>query len=162
MTMAILYHAVVDEADFRDTRLHNAVLIGARGAGTIFSKADLSDIYAPKVSLQRASFNDAKLELANLVAADLRKSNFSRANLTHANLQEANLQDASFSGADLTGARLDAADLRHANFQGTNLSGTLGLTQAQLDSACLDDQTTLPANFSRPAPCAPSKKAPRR
>lgn len=123
----------------------------------MFTKADLSDIYAPKVWLQRASFNEAKLELANLVAADLSKSTFSHANLTHANLQEANLQEASFAGADLTGARLDAADLRHTSFQGTNLSGALGLTQAQLDSACMDDLTTLPPNLNRPAPCTSKK-----
>ena len=97
---------------------------------------------------------------ANFVtAADLRASTFNHANLTHANLQEANLQEASFSGADLTAARLDAADVRHTVFHGTNLSGALGLTQAQLDSACLDEFTTLPPNLTRPAPCTSSKKA---
>jgi len=155
--MAILYRAVLDNADFREARLHNAVLIEAQGRGTIFVKADLSEIYAPKASLH-ASFHEAKLDSANLVGADLRGSTFHHANLTHANLQEANLQEASFAGAELTGARLDAADLRHAHFQGANLSGALGLTQDQLNSACVDDQTKLPANLNRPAPCPPSKK----
>jgi uncharacterized protein YjbI with pentapeptide repeats len=162
MTMTILYHAVLDDADLREARLHNAVLIGARGRGTIFTKADLTGIYAPAVALHRSSFNESQLEGANLVTADLRASTFNHANLTHANLQEANLQDASFPGADLTAARLDGADVRHTVFHGTNLSGALGLTQAQLDSACADEFTKLPPSLIRPAPCTPSKKARRR
>jgi hypothetical protein len=152
--MAIFYKAVLDQADFRDARLYRAVLIGARGTGTIFTKADLSEIYAPKAQFLHAQFNEASMESANLVAADLNGSNFTHTNLTHANLQEANLQDATLSGADLTGARLDTADLRHANLRGANLTGAVGLTQAQIGSACLDEQTKLPPDLSRPAPCA--------
>jgi uncharacterized protein YjbI with pentapeptide repeats len=159
--MAILYHANLDQADFRDARMPHAVLIGARGTGTIFTKADLSGIYAPKVSLQRAQFNEAILESANLVAADLNGSNFTLANLTNANLQEANLRGATLSGADLTGARLDKADFRRATLHGANLSLASGLTQAQLDTACVDEQTKLPAELNRPAPCVVAKKAAR-
>jgi hypothetical protein len=32
-----------------------------------------------------------------------------------------------------------------------------GLTQAQLDTACVDEQTKLPTGLSRPAPCAAAK-----
>jgi len=83
----------------------------------------------------------------------LRRSNFSRATIAQANLQKANLQEASFPGSDFTGVRLDAADLRQANLRGANLTGALGLTQAQIDSACVDEQTKLPADLSRPEPC---------
>ncbi|HSQ91242.1 MAG TPA: pentapeptide repeat-containing protein, partial [Nitrospiraceae bacterium] len=78
-------------------------------------------------------------------------------NLTHANLQEANLRGATLSGANLTGAQLGAADLRHATLHGANLSSVSGLTQAQLDTACVDEQTKLPAELSRPAPCKEKK-----
>jgi uncharacterized protein YjbI with pentapeptide repeats len=156
LKMAIFYHTDLDQADFLDARMPHAVLIGARGTGTIFTKADLSGIYAPKVSLQRAQFTEANLESANLVAADLRGSNFSHATLTQANLQDANLQGAMLSGADLTGAQLDAADLHRATLHGANLTSVSGLTQAQLDTACVDEQTKFPAEFSRPAPCAAS------
>ncbi|MBX3321199.1 MAG: pentapeptide repeat-containing protein, partial [Nitrospira sp.] len=91
-------------------------------------------------------------------AADLRGSNFGHSNLTQANLQEANLQNAIFEGADLSGARLDSADLQRANLKGAILSSVTGLTQTQLDSACVDDQTKLPVNLNRPAPCNPTKK----
>ncbi len=141
LRMAIFYKAILDQADFRDARLYRAVLIGARGTGTIFTKADLSEIYAPKAQFHHAQFNEATMESANLVAADLNGSNFTHANLTHANLQEANLRGATLSGADLTGAQLDKADLHRATLHGANLSLVSGLTQAQLDTACVDEQT---------------------
>ena len=83
--MAIFYKAVLDQADFRDTQLYRAVLIGARGVGTIFTKADLSEIHAPNAQFHHAQFNEATMESANLVAADLTGSNFTHANLAHAN-----------------------------------------------------------------------------
>ena len=68
------------------------------------------------------------------------------------------LSHLSLSGADLTGTRLDTADLRQANLRGANLTGAVGLTQAQIDNACLDEQTKLPAELSRPAPCVAANK----
>ncbi|MEO7859478.1 MAG: pentapeptide repeat-containing protein, partial [Nitrospirales bacterium] len=59
---------------------------------------------------------------------------------------------------NLAGARLDGADLRRATVHGTDLSSVSGLTQAQLETACVDDQTKLPAELNRPAPCAAAKK----
>ena len=94
---------------------------------------------------------------AHLVAADLQDSNFTRANLAHANLQEANLQGATLSEANLAGARLDGANLGRTMVHGTDLSAVSGLTQAQLDTACVDEQTKLPAELNRPAPCAAAK-----
>ena len=97
------------------------------------------------------------------VGADLRGSNFGHADMTHANLREANLQetslqDTALAGADLSGARLDSADLRRANFKGAILSSVIGLTQTQITAACVDGQTKLPPELSRPAPCTPAKK----
>jgi uncharacterized protein YjbI with pentapeptide repeats len=148
----------LDQADFRDAQLYRAVMIDVRAIGAIFTKADLSEIYAPTAQFHRAQFTDATLDSANLVAADLKDSNFTRANLTHANLQEANLRGATLSGADLTGAQLDKADLHRATLHGANLASVSGLTQTQLDTACVDEQTKLPAELSRPAPCAAVKK----
>jgi len=156
--MAILYTAVLDQADFRDAEFYRAVLIGARGIGTIFTKANLSEIYAPNAQFHHAQFNEATMESANLVAADLHEANFTHAILAHANLQEANLRGATLSGADLTGAQLDAADLHRATLHGANLTSVSGLKQAQLDTACVDEQTKLPAELSRPTPCVAANK----
>jgi uncharacterized protein YjbI with pentapeptide repeats len=80
------------------------------------------------------------------------------ANLQDTNLQETNLHNATLVHADLSGARLDSADLRRANLKGALLSSAIGLTQTQLNAACVDDQTKLPPELSRPAPCSPAKK----
>ncbi|MFY4729827.1 pentapeptide repeat-containing protein, partial [Nitrospira sp. BLG_2] len=160
---AILYHAVLDEADFLDANLNRATLIGAKGTRINLMNADLSETYAPKSSFQFSQFNRANLESSNFVGADLRGSNFShsdmtRANLQETNLQETNLQNATLAGADLSGARLDSADLSRANLKGAILSSALGLTQTQLNAACVDDQTNLPPELTRPAPCTSAKK----
>jgi uncharacterized protein YjbI with pentapeptide repeats len=141
-----------------DANLTRAVLIGAKGLRTNFMNSDLSELYAPKSSFQHAQFNRATLESANFVGADLRGSNFSHSNMTHANLQDTNLQDATFVSSNLSGARLDSADLSRANFAGAILSSVIGLTQTQLNGACVDDKTKLPHGLSRPAPCSPAKK----
>jgi len=80
------------------------------------------------------------------------------ANLQEANLQETNLQDATLAKADLNGARLDSAGLNRANLKGAILSSAVGLTQTQLNVACVDEKTKLPPGLSRPAPCGPAKK----
>jgi uncharacterized protein YjbI with pentapeptide repeats len=138
----------------RDARLHQAVLIGSRGSGAVFTKADLSDVYAPRAVLQKAIFSNAKLESANLVAANLRRANLSNTNLAHANLQETNLQEASCPGADFTAAQMDGADLRLADLRDAKLAEAIGLTQGQLDTACLNEGTTVPPGLSRPPPCS--------
>ena len=61
-----------------------------------------------------------------------------------------------FTGADLTEVDLSGAYTLQANFAGVDLSGTRGLTQGQLEDACGDDATKLPAGLTKPAtwPCA--------
>lgn len=141
-----------------DANLNRAVLIGAKGLHINFMNGDLSDIYAPKSSFQFSQFNRTHLESANWVGADLRGANFSHSNMAHANLQDANLQDAIFVSVNLSGARLDSADLRRATFTGANLSSVIGLTQTQLNAACVDERTKLPPGLNRPAPCSSIKK----
>jgi hypothetical protein len=55
------------------------------------------------------------------------------------------------AGVDLTQAFLFAT-----RFEGTDLSAVKGLTQAQLEVACGDARTRLPAGLKRPSswPCA--------
>src|SRR3546814_1377919 len=61
-----------------------------------------------------------------------------------------------FAGASLKGTDMTGAYTYLARFDGTDLTGVKGLTQAQLDAACGDGETTLPEGLSAPAswPCA--------
>ena len=85
-----------------------------------------------------------------------------QADRSRAALEEVNLRDATLVGANLSGARLDSADLRRTNFKGAVLSSVTGLTQAQLNAACVEDQTKLPPEVSRPSPCATTTKKEKR
>ncbi len=65
--------------------------------------------------------------------ATFRGTDLSAANLAHANLD----------GADLTGAKMDITSIK-----GTDLTRTRGLTQKQLDQACGDADTRVPAGLT--------------
>lgn len=76
---------------------------------------------------------------------DLRKKNGQGADLRGAYLIAANLQ-----GVDLYGANLIGADLRDANLKDADLSGSLFLTQFQINTAKGNSHTKLPLGLTRP------------
>jgi uncharacterized protein YjbI with pentapeptide repeats len=122
----------------------------------------------------RANFCEADLEGANLNEAMLAGANFAKAELHNAQLKEANLTRANFSEAQLHGAILDDAMLHlailhkavlqgaslknamlyQANLQGADLRNVKGLTQYQINMACMDQHTKLPRGLSHPKPCS--------
>ncbi|MCA9465009.1 MAG: pentapeptide repeat-containing protein, partial [Nitrospira sp.] len=63
--------------------------------------------------------------------------------------------------ADLRGTNLEGASLRHARLQGVALRYTHGLTQEQLNAACLDVRTRLPEGLQLPPPCENEKSGER-
>ena len=54
---------------------------------------------------------------------------------------------------NLEGAYLEKADLEGANLEKASLTGAINLTQAQLNQACVDEETILPEGLTRPKPC---------
>ena len=100
--------------------------------------ADLSNTCVKAHDLHGADFDGAKAVLmcmsyANFSGATFRGTDLSGANLAHANLD----------GADLTGAITTIT-----SFKGTDLTRAKGLTQAQLNAACGDAETKLPAGLA--------------
>ena len=90
-------------------------------------------------------------------ARDLHGANFDGANATLMCMSFANFRGASFRGtildaANLASAKLDGADMtgartRITSFLGTDLTRVKGLTQSQLDTACGDTKTKVPAGM---------------
>ena len=88
---------------------------------------------------------------------DLRGADFTGANATLMCMSFANFTGVSFrgtelSGANMAGAKMDGADLTGAktsitSFLGTDLRHVKGLTQKQMDVACGDTKTRLPAGL---------------
>ncbi|WP_326822557.1 pentapeptide repeat-containing protein [Streptosporangium sp. NBC_01756] len=83
---------------------------------------------------------------ADLIGAKLRG-----ADLRGANLRGAYLIAADLRGADLRDADLIGADLRDADLSGADLTGSIFLTQSQLNAARGDTTAKLPAALTRPA-----------
>lgn len=90
---------------------------------------------------KRINHRSAILMGANLKGADLRGANLRGAYLIAANLR----------GADLRAADLIGADLRDADLSGADLTGSIFLTQVQVNSAKGDTRTKLPYLLTRPA-----------
>jgi hypothetical protein len=143
--------------------LHNAQLQGA-----LLTGAQLQGARLGWAQLQGARLGWAELQGANLLKAELQGASLQKAELQGAHLEEAQLQGAHLEGAQLQGAFLGAAQLqgvylKGAQLQGANQEGILlrgvsvgaakNLTQEQLNGACVDEHTTLPAGLTRPAPC---------
>ncbi|NYI05647.1 uncharacterized protein YjbI with pentapeptide repeats [Allostreptomyces psammosilenae] len=83
--------------------------------------------------------------------ADLIGGRLSGADLRGASLRGAYLIAADLSGADLRWADLLGADFRDADLSGADLTGSIFLTQSQLNAARGDAATRLPRGLDRPA-----------
>lgn len=83
--------------------------------------------------------------------ADLMGARLAGADLRGVNLRGAYLIAADLTGADLRLADLIGADLRDARLAGADLTGSIFLTQPQLNAAKGDAGTRLPPGLTRPA-----------
>lgn len=120
-----------------------------------FSGATLREARLVKVEFLRVSFVGADLTDADLTSGDFYRNDFSGAKMPGANLHDAILPRAVFTGAAMEGANLTGAYLLRASFSGVDLSSVTGLQQTQLDQACGDATTVLPAGLTVPThwPC---------
>ena len=129
----------------------------AAPAGKADPKA-VARIQAAIVDCPGCQLEGADLANTCVKAKDLHGANFDGANATLMCMSFANFKPPSFrgttlDGANLASAKLDGADFTGAHtsitsFLGTDLSHVKGLTQAQLDIACGDAATKLPAGLN--------------
>ena len=148
-----------------------AVLLAATGSALAQNAGQIERSRAgascPGCNLFQAAFGGAELKGRNFAGARLRQADLSlsvmnRTSFAHADLRDVNaygavFSSANFAGADLTHASFVGTYLEGANFSGARLDGTnfsgaemdraRGLTQHQLDQACGDPSTVLPAGL---------------
>lgn len=127
------------------------------------TRADAATLAAADVPTLRGEVSETLLKVSELVraavpgrrknhrGADLMGARLKGADLRGANLRGAYLIAADLTGADLREADLIGADLRDARLQGADLTGSIFLTQAQVNAARGDGSTKIPASLSRPA-----------
>ena len=105
----------------------------------------------PGCNLFQADFASAELKGKSFAHTRLRQADFGAAIMNHTNFASADLTHASFVGAFLQGANFSGAKLVGTNFSGAEMDRASGLTQHQLDEACGDSSTKLPAALHLPA-----------
>jgi len=125
------------------------------------SAGDPDAVLAVDVDEQRARVNPLLVRTSELVragagrkkdrrGADLMGAKLAGADLRRANLRGAYLIAADLRGADLRQADVIGADLRDADLRGADLTGSLFLTQSQVNAARGDSATKLPPRLTRP------------
>ncbi|MFJ4918880.1 pentapeptide repeat-containing protein [Streptomyces sp. NPDC088725] len=120
------------------------------------------DLLGLDVAAHRGTVNGLLLRTSELVrarvkgrkknrrGADLFGAKLSGADLRGADLRGAYLIAADLRGADLRLADLIGADCRDTDLRGADLSGSIFLTQAQVNAAKGDSATALPPSLDRP------------
>jgi Pentapeptide repeats (8 copies) len=148
-----LFHAGLSSPYLYGSQLQQAFLALADLRNVDLRAANLQDAYLGSANLQGANLQLANLQgasltSANLLEARLQDASLDSAGLGRANLRGADLQRSWLSLANLAEADLQGANLRGAYLGGANLQGAKNLTQDQLDSACGDEKTRLPASLT--------------
>jgi uncharacterized protein YjbI with pentapeptide repeats len=143
--------ASLTEAHLTGARLVSAHLECAWMENAQLEKAHLECASFGQACLEGASLGHACLNGAALTGTDLTGAKLVSARLEDARMEKANLKGASLEQACLEGASLEAAVIEDALIDGARLESAKSLTQAQLDAAWGDAETTLPANLIRPA-----------
>jgi uncharacterized protein YjbI with pentapeptide repeats len=168
-------------ADFSATDLRNNNLTGANLEKATLVRASLAGSVAKgsrfaRIEAYRTDFSQIDARDANFQNAELQRSNFHHAKLAGADFTKADLGRSQFDGADISGDRFSLANVSRADFRGTTINAPVdfdhaffflariegvdlaratGLVQWQLDMACGDVRTRLPAGLTKPKtwPC---------
>ena len=124
--------------DCRGCNLFQADLSYRDLPGIDVSGARLRQAHLALATMNRARFDGANMSVANLFGARFTGASFRNVDFTRATLVGAHFGSADMTGAVLTGANLSGAEFPHAR----------GLTQSQLNGACGDEETVLPAGLT--------------
>ena len=119
-------------------------------------RREVNELLLRTSELVRASPQNSPRKKAAVTKKDRRGADLIGARLRGADLQAANLRGAYLIGADLRGADLRladfiGADLRDTDLSGADLTGSLFLTQSQVNAAKGDAATKLPPALARPS-----------
>lgn len=162
--------------DFRGSTLQSADLEKSRLVRASFAKANLEGANFSRVEAYRSNFASSTANRVKFVSAEIQRADFREAKLQYTDFTKAELGRADFRKADISHSRFTMANLARARLtetvfagtldfynafmlltriEGVDLSSATGLQQSQIDLACGDAQTRLPAGLSRPAswPC---------
>jgi uncharacterized protein YjbI with pentapeptide repeats len=143
---SLLEGSTADKANFARIEGYRTIFTGVSATGSSFVSSELQRADFTGANLTGADFRKAELGRANFKDATITGTQFGMSNLSRAELQAAKFEGPiDFAGAFLFLTRLDGLDLSQAT----------GLEQWQVDQACGDQATKLPAGLTPGAgwPC---------
>ena len=117
LTGLLFVETVLDETEFRSSRLGDGLFYQQHLNAVCFDGADLTETTFYECTTAGVSFVQASMTNARLVgASDFSAADFELARLSEAMLGDLRLSEARFDGADLSGANLRGALLDNASF----------------------------------------------
>jgi len=118
---------------------------------TDFSSGNYSGSSFAKAEIIRANFSESVLENNNMSKGEFSRVNFTGAQIGTINFDFSNLARSDFRGSKITGAMtMTGTFLFRTRFEGTDLSQVTGLQPWQLEMACGNAATILPAGVNQP------------
>ncbi|MVA25943.1 pentapeptide repeat-containing protein [Agrobacterium vitis] len=161
-----LSNSSLQAADLEKATLIRASFAGANADGAKFDRIESYRAEMSAMSGVDATFISAEMQRVNLAGANLAGADFTKAELSRVNFEKSILMGAKFTLANLSRAsfnfaRLDGgvdfedAFLFRTRIEGVDLSTAKGLKQEQVNLACGDAKTKLPAGLTNPSdwPC---------
>ncbi|MEO8326367.1 MAG: pentapeptide repeat-containing protein [Nitrospirota bacterium] len=146
LTNAYLNMGKYKKVDFRGANLEKAIIMGSKMQQSLFAGANLQSATIEYVDFEEASFTGLYPLFKD--PKNIPTFSFFVPVDGAANFSSATLVSVNFKKADLQGVKLSETKLFNVD-----LSKALGLTQAQIDEACVDEKTKLPVGIKRPSPC---------
>ncbi|MCX7303022.1 MAG: pentapeptide repeat-containing protein [Hyphomicrobiales bacterium] len=182
MSGSDLSGATLVETNFASTDLRDSNLLAANFEKATLVRASLARSKADgakfdRIEAYRTNFSEIMASGATFASAEMQRSNFTGAKLDNVDFTKAELGRADFTDADISGAKFALANLARADFskakfsapldfagsfffltriEGVDLSTATGLAQWQVDMACGNGETKLPAGLTAGPnwPCA--------
>lgn len=163
MDGSMLDSAFIRRASFIQTDLKETTARGSDFSGSIFTRADLGGSLMQSAIFDSASFRDTSMTGVQFSGASFRharltdtmamRSVFYRADLIGMVAERASFRKARFDESLMIGVVLHETDVTGATFiftdlTGADLSTVAGLTQEQLNPACGNAKTRLPAGLN--------------
>ena len=162
MDGSMLDSAFIRQASFVQTDLKETTARGSDFSGSTFERADLGGSLMQSAIFDGAEFRDTSMTAVQFSGASFRnarltdtmamRSVFYRADLIGLIAERVSFRRARFDEALMTGAVLHETDVAGATFTNSDLSGAdlttvTGLMQEQLNTACGNHMTKLPAGL---------------
>jgi len=124
-------------ASLADCNLQSSNMYASKLERVNFSFCELNGINISNSKAVKAEFSYTKLKYADLSSSDFTEAMFDGAHLDFANLSSIKAVKTEFTDALMVGTNLEYVDLSEA----------IGLTQEQVNQACINEKTSLPSGL---------------